>query len=98
MPTIIGTLHLEFTLHGNASLKGKRRVANSLKQKMRNRFNVSVAEVDSHDSHTRLVLAAVTVGNCHKHVEGRLHKALAMVEAATDEELTDSEMDILQAD
>ncbi|MCA1944806.1 MAG: DUF503 domain-containing protein, partial [Desulfovibrio sp.] len=44
---VIGTLLLEFTLHGNDSLKGKRNVAQSLKRKLRNKFNVAVAEVDS---------------------------------------------------
>ncbi len=95
---VIGVLRLEFRLHGNNSLKGKRRVAASLKQKLRNRFNVSVAEVEAQDSHTRLVLAAVTVGNDRAHVEGRLTKAMGMVEAASPEEIVDSEMEIFSAD
>ena len=44
---IIGTLQFTVFLHGNRSLKGKRQVANSLKQKMRNKFNVAAAEVES---------------------------------------------------
>jgi hypothetical protein len=40
---IIGVLTLEFRLHGNSSLKGKRQVAQSLKQKLRNTFNVAVS-------------------------------------------------------
>lgn len=93
----IGVLHLEFRLHGNDSLKGKRRVANSLKQKMRNKFNVSVAEVGSQDNLGRLVLAAVTVGNDRKFLEGRLSKLLNMVEAAATEELVDSDMEFFVA-
>ena len=59
---IIGLLRLEFALHGNDSLKAKRNVARSLKQKLRNKFNVAVAEVEAQESHVRLVLAAVTPG------------------------------------
>ncbi len=95
---IIGALMLEFTLHGNTSLKGKRNVARSLKNKLRSKFNVSVAEVESLDSHTRLVLAVVSVGNSRRHLEGRLTKALSMVEAATPEELTDSQMEFFTPD
>ncbi len=95
---VIATLLLEFTLHGNDSLKGKRNVAQGLKRKLRNKFNVAVAEVDSMESHTRLVLACVTVSNSGKHAEGLLTKVQNMVEAATDEELTDSHMDIMQCE
>ena len=95
---VIGILRLEITLHGNDSLKGKRNVARSLKQKLRNKFNVSVAEIDSLESHTRLVLAAVTVGSERGHVEGRLTKALNMLEAASSEEITDSDMEIVEVD
>lgn len=90
----IGILRLEFGLHGNDSLKGKRRVAQSLKHKLRAKFNVAASEVDAQDEHGRLVLAAVTCGPDYRTIEGRLQKALNMVEAATDEELTDSDIEI----
>ena len=50
----VAVLTVEYALHGNDSLKGKRRVASSLKQKVRNRFNVAIAEAGSEDSLTRL--------------------------------------------
>ncbi|HDQ40736.1 MAG TPA: DUF503 domain-containing protein [Desulfonatronum sp.] len=79
---IIGVLHLEFRLHGNNSLKGKRKVAQSLKQKLRNKFNVAVSEVEAQDEHERLVLAAVTVSRDQTRVESLLHKAMSLAEAA----------------
>ncbi len=79
---IIGVLHLEFRLHGNTSLKGKRKVALSVKQKLRNKFNVSVAEVEAQDEHERLVLAAVTVSSNQARAESLLHKAMSLAEAA----------------
>ena len=88
---MIGVMRLTFALHDNDSLKGKRKFANSIKQKMRNKFNVAVSEVSAHDSHVNLVLGVVTVGPDQKAIEGRMTKLLNMVEAAADEDLVDCE-------
>lgn len=85
---IIGVLTLEFRLHGNRSLKGKRKVAQSLKQKLRNKFNVSAAEIEAMDVHDTLVLGVVTTANATERVESRLAKALSMIEAISPAELT----------
>ncbi len=94
---IIGILQLEFRLHGVHSLKAKRCIANSLKQKLKNKFNVAVSEVDSQDSHDRLVLAAVTVSNETQRVQSQLSKAISMIEASTSEELVDTHLEIFGA-
>ena len=91
---IIGATKLTFRLHGNDSLKGKRKVANSLKQKLRNKFNLSVAEVERQDSHEYLVLGLVTTANTTQKVESRMAKALAMVEAISPAELIDCETEV----
>lgn len=79
---VIGVLRLEFRLHGNNSLKGKRKIALSLKQKLRNKFNLAVSEVEAQDEHQRLVLAAATISSDQARVESRLHKAMSLAEAA----------------
>ena len=59
----IAHLTIEIALDGNDNLKAKRRVANSLKQKTRNKFNVAIAEDGTEDSLTLLRLAVVsTIG------------------------------------
>ncbi len=90
----IGILGVEFYLHGNESLKDKRRVANSVKQKVRNKFNVSIAEVGSEDDMSRLSLALVSVSNNKRHLESRLQKCLSMLEAVCPEEMVYSEISI----
>jgi uncharacterized protein YlxP (DUF503 family) len=90
----IGILGVEYRLHGNESLKDKRRVANSLKQKVRGRFNVAVAEVDSENDMSRLRLAVVSVSNDKRHLESRLAKCLSMMEAVCPEEMVYSELAI----
>ena len=95
---IIGVLTVEFTLHGNDSLKGKRRVAVSLKQKVRNTFNVAIAEVGAEDSLSRLSLAVVSVSNSQQHLQSRLDKCLAMIEAVCSEEMTSSDLEFFGTD
>ncbi|MFV0347230.1 MAG: DUF503 domain-containing protein [Halodesulfovibrio sp.] len=90
---VIGVLSVEYWLHGNDSLKGKRRIANSLKQKVRNQFNVSIAEVGTEDSLSRLALKIVSVSNSERHLQSRLTKCLSMMEAVCSEEMVYSDME-----
>jgi uncharacterized protein YlxP (DUF503 family) len=94
----IAILGVEYRLHGNESLKDKRRVANSLKQKVRNKFNVSIAEGGSENDMGRLSLAVVSVSNDKRHLESRMNKCLSMMEAACPEEMVYSELSIEGAD
>lgn len=94
----IGILKVEFMLHGNESLKDKRRVAQGLKQKIRNKFNVAVAEVGSENSMDYLALSIVSVSNDKKHLESRMSKCLNMVQAACDEEMIYDDIEIIGAD
>ncbi|NCC24748.1 MAG: DUF503 domain-containing protein [Deltaproteobacteria bacterium] len=94
---LIGALTLKFRLHDIRSLKDKRNIANSLKAKLRNSFNVSVAEVGDSDDCDALLLAVVHVSNSKQRVEAQLNKALAMVEAVSSEELTDVSVEVFGA-
>ena len=65
----IGVLTLELRLEQSHSLKEKRHVIESLKTRLRNKFNVSVAEIDHQDLWQRSAIAAVTVSSDHVHAE-----------------------------
>jgi uncharacterized protein YlxP (DUF503 family) len=65
----IGVLTLELRLEESHSLKEKRHVVESLKSRLRNKFNVSVAEIDYQDLWQRAAIAAVTVSSDHAHAE-----------------------------
>jgi uncharacterized protein YlxP (DUF503 family) len=71
MPSI-GVLTLELRLDDSHSLKDKRQVVKGLKDRLRHKFNVSVAEIDYHDLWQRALLAAVTVSSGHSHAESVL--------------------------
>lgn len=94
----VAVLTVEFALHGNDNLKAKRRVANSLKQKVRNRFNVAVAEAGTEESLARLRLVVTSLSNNEGHLRSRMDKCMLMMEAVCQEEMTDSEVEIYALD
>jgi uncharacterized protein YlxP (DUF503 family) len=65
----IGVLTLELRLDNSHSLKDKRHVVKSLKDRLRHKFNVAVAEIDHQDLWQRAAIAAVTVSSDHVHAE-----------------------------
>ena len=74
---VIGVLTLEIRLENSHSLKDKRHVVKGLKDRLHNRFNVAVAEIDHQDLWQRATVAAVTVSSDHTQAE----KVLQSVEA-----------------
>jgi len=68
MPSV-GVLTLELRLDDSHSLKDKRHVVASLKDRLRSKFNVAVAEIDYQDLWQRAAVAAVTVSSDHTHAQ-----------------------------
>ncbi len=68
MPAI-GVLTLELRLENAHSLKDKRHVVKSLKDRLRSKFNVAVAEIEYQDLWQRAAVAAVTVSADHAYAE-----------------------------
>ena len=65
----VGVLTLELRLEDSRSLKDKRQVVKSLKDRLRHKFNVAVAEIDGQDLWQRATVAAVTVSPSHDFAE-----------------------------
>jgi len=65
----VGVLTLELRLEQSHSLKDKRHVVESLKMRLRGKFNVAVAEIDYQDLWQRAAVAAVTVSSDRVHAE-----------------------------
>lgn len=66
---VVGVRRWDLHLAGCQSLKDKRRIVKSLKDKLHQRFNVSASEVDHQDLWQRAALAAAVVSNDARHVE-----------------------------
>ena len=94
MPLFIGLLTIEFSLEANDNLKAKRRIANSLKQKTRNSFNIAIAEYGTEDSLTELRLCALSLSNDQAHLRGRLEKCALMMEKVCPEPMNDYQVEI----
>ncbi|MBI3695857.1 MAG: DUF503 domain-containing protein [Acidobacteria bacterium] len=67
-PTI-GVLTLELHVPHSHSLKDKRQVVRSLKDRLRSKFNVAAAEIDHQDSWQRAVIGVVTLAADRPRVE-----------------------------
>ncbi len=91
----VGVLTLELRLEHSHSLKDKRQVVQSLKVRLRHKFNVAVAEIDGQDLWQRATVAAVTVSPNHdfaaKVLQSVEDEAAALLGAA----LTDANIEWL---
>jgi uncharacterized protein YlxP (DUF503 family) len=73
----VGLLTLELHIPQAQSLKDKRQILRSLKDKLRGHFNVAVSELEYHETWQRSVIGIVTLSNEQQHVEESLQKVLA---------------------
>jgi uncharacterized protein YlxP (DUF503 family) len=71
----IGVLILELQIEHAHSLKEKRHVVKGLKDRLRNKFNVAVAEIDDMDLHNSAVIAVATVSPSRPFAEKVLQAA-----------------------
>jgi uncharacterized protein YlxP (DUF503 family) len=92
---VIGLLTLDLHFPGARSLKDKRQALRSLETKLRNRFNVAVAEVEHQDLWQRARLAVVSVNTDHSHLESTLQSAAGEAESARDIQVLDINTEIL---
>jgi hypothetical protein len=92
---IVGAALIEIHVHGSHSLKEKRGVVRSVLARIRNRFNVSAAEVGGQDTWQRAVLGVVTVGNDARAARTVLEKVVEFVEGLGLAEVTNSDVEVL---
>lgn len=91
----VGTCRVELRLAGNNSLKGKRRVVKGIKDRIRGRFNVSIAEVDRLDDWQRATLGIACISNNARLVDETLTKVVNLIETDADALILDYEIDLM---
>jgi len=92
----VGTARLELLMPENGSLKDKRMVVKSVAQRVRNRFNVAVAEIDTQDVWELATLGIVCVSDDPRHANEMLSKVLAFIESERlDAEVGDVQMELI---
>ncbi|MFH1018241.1 MAG: DUF503 domain-containing protein [Pseudomonadota bacterium] len=77
---VVGNLQLSLYVAESRSLKEKRRAVRKIKDKMRNQFNVSIAEVGKNDDWKRIHLGVSAVGNEEGFVRSELDRVLRAIE------------------
>ena len=76
----IGILSLDIHIPEAQSLKEKRTVIRGLKDRLRNKFNVSIAELDSQDKWQRATLDIAMIGNDRRYLNRCLDNIVSFVE------------------
>ena len=89
---IIGILHIELFIPESGSLKTKRFAIKSIKERLRSRYNVSVAEIDNMDKWQRASLGVAAVSNESKHLESILGNVMNLVYGDRRVEVIDSKI------
>lgn len=92
---VVGIGSIVLRLHGNKSLKGKRKVVKGIVRRLQNTFNASVAEVGANDSLQRAEIGMAFVGNDRRVINSKLDKAVNLVENLQLAEIIDSHMEIM---
>jgi uncharacterized protein YlxP (DUF503 family) len=91
---VVGVCTIDLHLPGVGSLKGKRQILLSLKERIKKAHNVSIAEVDGNDLWQRAVLGVACVANDGRYVTQVLDAVLNAVRANPSVELVDQHTEL----
>ena len=86
---IVGVCTIELRIRESRSLKTKRQVVKSITSRVKNHFNVAIAEVDYQDKWQRALLGIAVVSTAMDHANGTLNKVVNFVESMYLAELLD---------
>ena len=78
---VVGICTVELWIPESQSLKDKRQVLHSVKDRLRGKFNLSIAEVDGQDLWQKAVLGMACVANDGSHVEQVLEQAFNVIKS-----------------
>ncbi len=90
----VGVLQIELKLSSSDSLKDKRIVLRSLKDRIKEHFNVSIAEVAEHDKWQKATLGVASVGSDKRYVNGTLSRVVDLIKSSRSVELVDYQMEL----
>jgi uncharacterized protein YlxP (DUF503 family) len=91
---IVGTLRVRLLLREARTLKDKRQVLQSIKDRLRKSFNASVAEIEANDNRQMIVLGLAMVGNETHPIKKALGEIVDALKAHPIAEFLDYELDV----
>lgn len=92
---VVGLCTIELFISGSQSLKDKRQVVHGLKDRLRSKFNLSIAEVDGQDLWQKAVLGMACVSNERGHVNRVLEQALNLIKSMPAVEVVRTQLELL---
>lgn len=91
---IVGSLRVRLLVRESRSLKDKRQVVRSIKDRLRNRYNVSVAEVEAQDHRQLAILGLAMVSNEGSHIRTTLNEIVQALRTHPVAELLDYRIEV----
>jgi uncharacterized protein YlxP (DUF503 family) len=91
---IVGSMRVRLLVRESRSLKDKRQVVRSIKDRLHNHFNVSVAEIEAQDHRQLVVLGIAMVSNEAKHVKSAFDEIVRTLRGHPIAEFIDHEVDV----
>lgn len=92
---VVGVLNIRLVIRSAHTLKDKRRIVKSLKDRIKNNFNVSISEIGTLDHCQYARLGIAMVGNDKKHLNSTLSSLLNMFRVAISVELVDYHLEFI---
>ncbi len=92
---VIGTGTITFNTNHCHSLKEKRKIVKSILARVRNTYNVSIAEVDLNDVHKRAEIGFAFVGNDRRRINSNIDKMFEFIDNLSLAEIVDTQVEII---
>lgn len=92
---IIATCTISIRASWVHSLKEKRMIVKSLCSKVRNKFNVSIAEIDMQDVHQSIVIGIAAIAGDSAHADSIIDNVINFIESITDAEIISVEKELI---
>lgn len=95
MRIFTATAELDILIEGSQSLKDKRRILNSIFKRLKNKFNLALAEIDYHDLWQRSIVGIACISNSSTQSESQIDAIIRFLDEEMDLEIIDIERNII---
>ncbi len=92
---LVGIVKVKIYISFAQSLKEKRAIVKSICSKVRNKFNVSIAEVEDQDIHKNIVIGISLVSNNKRIIDSQIDKILNYIETLVPGDIINVEREII---
>ena len=92
----VGYGQIKFFLHGNRSLKDKRKIIKSMRDRVKNKFNVSISEIGDQDEWQSLQIGIAAVSSDSQYLDGLMTQVVEFIDNMHLAEMTDCKIEFMK--